>query len=174
MEVPGTPKKAEDEQLLVLLGSLGTDEGATVETTGLEPAPAEAPPAGNTDGSKSGNVGLGMDFGVIVSMLGAPTFKDEQDEGYFVYASWWEAGLSATFADEVCTSMEIFPPSETKTSRGIYIGSTEQELKTSYGEPDGVFGDRNAGYEAWSYESLGHTFYVDSKGIVVSISLVAN
>ena len=176
VELPGVEKKPEDELLLVLLGSLGGGEGTTIDVGGLEDASEPAPPATpeNPEGSKSGNVGLGMDFVSVVGMLGAPTFKDAQDEGYFVYASWWEAGLSATFADEVCTSMEIFPPSQTKTSRGIYIGSTEQELEAAYGEPDAVFGDRNAGYEAWSYEGLGHSFYVDSKGLVVSISLWAN
>ena len=181
VDVPGTDKKPEDEQLLVMLSSLEGD-GDPVDIGSLEPAPAEpapepAPtpaPTGSQDDSKAGNIGLGMDFVAMVAMLGAPTFKDEQDDGYFIYASWWEAGLSATFADEQCTSMEIFPPGETKTSRGVYIGSTEQELKAAYGEPDAVFGDRNAGYEAWNYDALGHAFYVDEKGIVVSISIWSN
>ncbi len=169
--VPVAERSTEDEQLLVLLGSL--EEPAPVPEPTAEPAPEPTAPPASQDDNKATNIGLGMEFSAMVAMLGAPTFKDEQDDGYFIYASWWEAGLSATFADEACTSMEIFPPSETKTSRGIYIGSTAEELKAAYGEPDSVFGDRNAGYEAWTYDALGHVFYVDEKDLVVSISITA-
>lgn len=187
VQVVTTQATPEDQQLLVLIGVLGgADDGGMIGgVEGGLGGPAEGGAAGTgsgdagagkegqgaTDNSKAGNVGLGMGFSSMVGLLGPPTFQDQQDDGYFVYASWWDAGLSATFADEVCTSMELFPPSQTRTARGVGIGSTAADLRAAYGEPDAILGDHDAGYEAWSYEGLGYAFYVDGGGTVVSVSL---
>ena len=87
------------------------------------------------------------------------------------YVGWWDYGLSVVLTDDVSTALEIFPPSTIATARGIRVGSTVQELEASLGQPDSVFGERNAGYEAWTYEAAGSSYYIDSSSTVSSISL---
>ncbi len=176
-------RRAEDDSLVVLLGGeVGTSDGggqrelptpepveAPAEPTTAEPTTAEA--GQPDDDTKFGNVGLGQSLATMTKILGEPDFADSQEDGYFVYASWWEQGVSVVFTDDVSTSVEIFPPGEAHTGRGVKLGSTEDQVLQAYGAPDSVFGDRNAGYEAWSYDSLGHAFYLDESAQVVSISM---
>ena len=177
--VAQTERRTEDETLLVLLGELG-GEGEGTADGGLEPTtptPAPEPTTAETgkpdDDTKFGNVGLGQSLATMTKILGEPDFADRQEDGYFVYASWWAQGVSVVFTDDVSTSVEIFPPGQARTGRGVHLGSTEADLQSAYGAPDSVFGDRNAGYEAWSYDSLGQAFYLDESAKVVSISMWA-
>ncbi len=144
-----------------------------------EPAPAPAPaptkgPAPADDRTKGGNtqtLGLGVSLASLKETFGAPDFEDRQEDGYYVYAGWWAAGVSATFTDDECSGLEIFPPATADTGRGVSLGAVDAAVKAAYGEPTDVYGDRNAGYESWTYDAIDTAFYFDATGQVVSISM---
>ena len=172
-------KKPEDETLLVRLDAPPVAEPVEVpvqvepvEDKTPEPTAQREPSGGEAgDDTKFGNVGLGQTLADMVAVFGEPTFKDEQDDGYYMYVSWWDSGLSVVFTDDASTSIEIFSPGQSRTGRGIHLGSTEAEIRAAYGEPGAVYGDRNAGYESWSYDELGTAFFLDGTATVVSMSV---
>ncbi len=139
-----------------------------------EPAPAPAPKSDEPPPKAepvTATLSLGVTLEDLKNSLGTPDFEDRQEDGYYVYAGWWNQGVSATLTDDVCTGLEIFPPALVETGRKVKIGSSDKEVKAAYGDPTDVYGDRNAGYESWTYDALGTAFYFDGTGTVVSISM---
>ena len=173
-EPPEFPDERRDEDTSV---AVAVYEPETVPAPPVEAEPAPTPtktPAPADDSTKGGNtqnLGLGGSLDALKATFGAPDFEDRQEDGYYVYAGWWNAGVSATFTDDVCTGLEIFPPASANTGRGVALGAGDSAVTAAYGEPTSVYGDRNAGYESWTYDAIGTAFYFDSTGKVISISM---
>jgi predicted Zn-dependent protease len=161
-------RRAEDSSVSVAVYELPRETPAEAEPA---PGKGSAPADTNTKSGNTHTLGLGGTLEALKTIFGTPDFEDSQEDGYYVYAGWWNSGVSATFTDELCTGLEIFPPAAADTGRGISLGADAAAVKGAYGDPTDVYGDRNAGYESWTYDAIGTAFYFGGSGKVVSISM---
>lgn len=108
-----------------------------------------------------GKVKFGMTAKEVQSVLGKP---DDIDDTGIVY---WRLGLSiyifkGTVNSITCigvSGMPGFKPCTARTSKGIGIGSTREQIIEAYGKPTSDY--RNV----IKYEAIGATFMVSEDGV---------
>ncbi len=172
--------ETEETLLVALIEALeqaeaeGTMSGGGLGEAGVEPEPAEPevmPAGAEGKDAQVGQIKLGQSPADFKAALGEPTFEDAQEDGYYVYATWTEHGVSAVFIDDGATSIEAYEPCTSKTGQGIGLGSTEEQVHAAYGPPDEQYGDRNSGFLALSYLTRGTAFFIDGDGGVTGFSI---
>lgn len=169
---------AEEVLLVALIEALEQAEAELEqppEPVAVEPVPSEPSELGDMGAkgadAKLGEMKLGGSPEEFKAVLGEPDFEDTQEDGYYAFLMWSQQGVSAVFIDEGATSIEVYAPCESKTGQGVGIGSTEAELEAAYGEPDEVYGDRNAGFFTLAYERRGTNFFIGQSGTVETFSI---
>jgi predicted Zn-dependent protease len=181
-ETPAAPtalaQAEREDELMVLLGSLGGDDSAVFgdkyEPPAQEPVAVERPPAPTPTPGKDGKLGavkLGMSMSEAKAALGAPDVEELLEDGYYGYMQWYTAGISAMFVDDVASGYEVFDPSASKTGRGIGRGSERAAVITAYGEPEYRYEDPEWNLETIMYESVGVGFYLGEDGTVTALSI---
>jgi hypothetical protein len=131
----------------------------TRKSTPTEPAPAPAPVVATVDAAEIGpederdydyaretfgDLRVGLDVRAVEQRLGAPAAKSsvqqQAADGTFVTTWEWPAkgvilGLAADTADGpfAVRSMSIVAPSALRTSKGVGLGATADDIKRAYG-----------------------------------------
>ncbi len=170
------PKERMDVGLIGMLGGLGGGEeggilggvigGGNSDGTGLgQPAAAGAEGADRS----AGGLKLGMSETELISVLGKPVEESRVSEEYYAWLCWPEKGFTAVLVDDAATDFSVVSPSRMKSGRGVGVGDRQPSVEQAYGGADGYYEDEEG--RVLSYDSIGHTFYLDSEGLVVSYSL---